>query len=82
MVVECRCINVYSDMNPWIDFVFIPYTNDFAKAEDIIAKAYNDWWDSEEADYDIPIAEYIGMKLGENGIQYDVYFKSKSEDEE
>ena len=73
-------INVWSDMNPWIDFVIIP-KDDFEKAEKIISKAYDDWWDSEEANYDIPIAEYIGMKLIENGIRYDIYFQSENEDE-
>lgn len=80
MTKQCNCINVYSDMSNF-DFVIIPYTDDLKKAEDIIAEAYDDWWDSEEADYDIPIAEYIGMKLTENGIRYDIYFQSENEDE-
>lgn len=80
MTKQCNCINVYSDMSNF-DFVIIPYTDDWKKAEDIIAEAYDDWWDSEEGNYDISIAEYIGMKLTENGIRYDIYFQSENEDE-
>lgn len=80
MTKQCNCINVYSDMSNF-DFVIIPYTDGLKKAEDIIAEAYDDWWDSEEGNYDIPIAEYIGMKLTENGIRYDIYFQSENEDE-
>lgn len=80
MLNKVHGINVWSDMNPWIDFIIVPH-HDFEKAEGIIEKAYNDWWDSKEADYDIPIAEYIGVKLLCNGIQYDIYFNNESEDE-
>lgn len=35
-----KCINVFSDMNTWIDFVIIPCNNkDFTKAEEIDKKA-------------------------------------------
>lgn len=77
------CINVYSVTNQWIDFIIVPVDySDFGEAEDIINQAYDDWWDSEEADSDIPIAEYIGMKLTENDIEFEIYFKEKDEEED
>ena len=81
MIQTKTCINVYSDMNTWIDFcIAIGAYEDFTKAEEIVQKAYDDWWDSEEADSDIPIAEYIGMKLTENDIGFEIYFKNEEED--
>ena len=82
MIQTKTCINVYSNMNTWIDFcIVIGAYDDFTKAEEIVQKAYDDWWDSEEADYDIPIAEYIGMELTENNIEFDMYFNNDEEEE-
>ena len=82
MIQTKTCINVYSDMNTWIDFcIVIGAYEDFIKAEEIVQKAYDDWWDSEDADFDIPIAEYIGMKLTENNIEFDMYFNNDEEEE-
>ena len=80
MVPKRNCILVYSDMNTWIDFCILVLDKDFNKAMEVTAKAYDDWWDSEEADSDIPIAEYIGMKLTENDIEFEIYFKNEEEE--
>lgn len=82
MTQATSCINVYSETNPWIDFVIIPMSySHFDEAEAIVNQAYNDWFDGEESDSDIPIAEYIGMKLKENDIEFEIYFKEEEEDE-
>lgn len=81
MIQKRNCILVYSDMNTWIDFCILVSDKDFNKAMEVTAKAYDDWWDSEEADSDIPIAEYIGMKLTENNIKFDMYFNNDEEDD-
>lgn len=49
--------------------------------KDIINQACNDWFDSEEADSDIPIVEYICAKLTENNIEFEIYFKEEKEGE-
>ena len=81
MIQKRNCILVCSDMNTWIDFCILVSDKDFNKAMEVTAKAYDDWWDSEEADYDIPIAEYIGMELTENNIEFDMYFNNDEEEE-
>ena len=81
MIQKRNCILVYSDMNTWIDFCILVSDKDFNKAMEVTAKAYDDWWDSEEADSDIPIAEYIGMKLTENDIEFEIYFKNEEDDD-
>ncbi len=74
------CINVFSDMNTWIDFciVFELYT-DFTKAEEIVKKAYDDWWEPLDAQFE-PISDYISRCLTENDIKHEIYFKN-DEDE-
>ena len=81
MIQKRNCILVYSDMNTWIDFCILVSDEDFNKAMEVTAKAYDDWWDSEDADFDILIAEYIGMKLTENNIKFDMYFNNEEEEE-
>ena len=81
MVQKRNCILVYSDMNTWIDFCILVSDEDFNKAMEVTTKAYDDWWDSEETDFDIPIAEYICMKLTENNIESEIYFKNEEEDD-
>ena len=80
MIQKRNCILVYSDMNTGVSFCIVVSDKDFNKAMEVTAKAYDDWWDSEEADSDIPIAEYIGMKLTENDIEFEIYFKNEEED--
>ena len=81
MVQTTGCINVYSEMNPWIDFVIIPYGYNYADAEKIVTNAYEDWWD-DEVEIDMPIAEYIMSKLEENDIDCEIYFNSKWEEDD
>lgn len=79
MVQTKTCINVWSDMNTWIDFcIVISDYEDFAKAEEIVNKAYSDWWDDDTCE---PIADFIGGKLTENGIDFEIYFKEEKAEE-
>lgn len=79
MIETKTCINVWSDMNTWIDFCVIVLPKDFFMAEKIIRKAYDDWWELEDAAF-LPIAEYIGLCLKENEIEHEMYFKNKEEE--
>lgn len=80
MLRVTNCINVYSDMNTWIDFCII--LNDdrkLSQAEEIINKSYDEWWELPDAAFE-PIADYIGRKLTENGIKFEIYFKQGEEE--
>lgn len=80
MIQETSGIHVYSDMNPWIDFVItIDAYEDFQKAEEIIRKAYDDWWELEEAESEA-IGDWIGGRLTENDIVFEIYFKNEEDD--
>lgn len=74
-----KCINVFSDMNIWIDFVIIPCNDeDFTKAEEIVSKAYDDWWTLSDAEFE-PIADWICRCLDNNDIEFEIYFKDEEE---
>ena len=71
------CTNVYSDMSTWPDFcvVFHPHT-DLEEAEKIVQKAYNDWWELPDEQFE-PIADYIIRCLTENKVEYKIYVMDK-----
>lgn len=81
MVVERRCINLYSDMNPWMDFVVLVNEEDFGKAKKILQDSMNSWFEDEDAECE-PIGEWISNKLKENKIEFEMYFKSEDEEVE
>lgn len=79
MIRTTNCINVFSDMNTWIDFCIILKDNhEFLRAEEIVRKAYDDWWELPDAQFE-PIADWIGRCLEKNGIEFEMYFKDESE---
>lgn len=73
------CINVYSEMNPWIDFCIVPgFAENLSKAEKIVQSAYDDWFSCES---DETIADYISRALTNHGIAHEIYFKDEEEEE-
>ena len=78
MVEIKTCINVWSDMNTWIDFCIISDC-DIELAKEVVQAAYDDWWVCEDAQFE-PIADYIGRRLYENGIEFDIYFKNEEDE--
>ena len=80
MIQTKTCINVYSDMNTWIDFcIVIGVYEDFTKAEEIVQKAYDDWWELPDAQFE-PLADWVSRCLKENDIEFGIYFKNEEED--
>ena len=79
MIQKRNCILVYSDMNTWIDFCILVSDKDFNKAMEVTAKAQDDGGESPDAEF-LPIAEYIGNWLKENGIKFDMYYSNEEED--
>ena len=51
MVRTKTCINVYSEMNPWIDFcIVISDEKDITDAKEIIEQAYDSWFSAKKSD--------------------------------
>lgn len=75
MIKTSTCINVYSEMNTWIDFcIVIGAYEDLSKAEEVVQQAYDDWWKLSYAQSE-PIADYIAARLTDEEIEYEIYFK-------
>lgn len=78
MVTERRCINVWSDLNEWIDFCILVSDTEFNKAKEIVEIAYSNWWDNDTCE---TIADYVCRCLTDNGIEHEIYFKEDDEEE-
>ena len=78
MIQKQNCILVYSDMNTWIDFCILVSDEDFNKAMEVAAKAYNNWWELPDAQFE-PLADLVSRCLTENDIEFDIYFKDEEE---
>lgn len=81
MVRTKTCINVYSEMNPWIDFcIVLENENDISDAREIIEQSYDSWF-SAKNQTDEPIMEYISRRLNEVCIWHEIYFTDKEEED-
>ena len=81
MVRTKTCINIYSEMNPWIDFcIVLENENDISDAREIIEQSYDSWF-SAKNQTDEPIAEYISRRLTEVCIWHEIYFTDKEEED-
>lgn len=79
MVEIKKCINVYSELNPWIDFyVVINNEKEFGEAYVVVDRAYDEWNETDNCE---PVADYISGKLTERGIKHEVYFKDEEEEQ-
>ncbi len=80
MVTKEDCINVYID--DYLDFMIdIVSLEEFKRAIKIIEKAEEEWF-SDEHISDETLSEWIGEKLTENEIEYEMYFKNEEEDDD
>lgn len=81
MVRTKTCINVYSEMNPWIDFcIVLENKNEILDAREIIEQSYDSWF-SAKNQTDEPIMEYISRRLNEVCIWHEIYFTDKEEED-
>lgn len=82
MVSIISGINVWSDMNSWIEFIVVPTIHiNFDKAKDIVNDAYDSYWEDESAN-DETMVDWVRSKLDKEGIEYDIYFMETEDDEE
>lgn len=80
MVQPTNGFHVYSDLNTWIDFmIVIDIYENFSKAEKIIREAEETYWTDEDA-YSETMADWIGSKLEENNISFEIFFKDEGEE--
>lgn len=79
MVDAKVCLNVYSKINPWIDFCILVDDSVLINAKRIVNRSYSEWFASDFAD---PIAAFISNELTRNGIEHEMYFKHEESEED
>lgn len=73
MVQEASGFRVYSDLNPFIDFMIVlDMYEDFNKAGEVIKSAEKAYWADEDAE-SASMTDWIGSKLEENGISFEIF---------
>lgn len=78
MVIERRCINLYSDMNPWMDLVILVNDEDFDKAKEVTEKAFDDFWNDPKVEEECwAYGDWVEWKLKEVNIKCEMYFRRK-----
>lgn len=83
MVIERKVINVYSDLNPWIDFIVdIEAPGNVERAKGVIEQAFNEWIEDNEKVGDATVIEYISEKLKAENISFEIYIKFEEAEEE
>lgn len=81
MVEQKATINVYSEMNPWIDFcIVLADEKEIKIANEVIKKAYDEWF-LPDNQTDEPIIEYISERLKDACIDHEIYFTGKDEED-
>lgn len=71
-----RCIRVYSEMNEWMDCIFIVSAEDAERAEKVLQEAWDSYW--EDGD-DWCYGNYLSDKMIKAGISFDVYYADSEE---
>ena len=80
MIKENICINVYSELNEWIDFcITVNDLYNLQAAKEIIDKAYDEWFNNDICE---PIADYICRSLEDKKIEFEIYFKEEQLEDE
>lgn len=80
MTRQIQAINVYSQLNDWIDFVIVLENHkESDRAEEIINKAADRWFEDDIYD---TFADYVCFELTKAKIKHDIYFKENTDEDE
>lgn len=84
MVLTREVINIYSELNSFIDFIVIPGDmGDIELIKDILDKALDRWMDTDNYPdlHSIPIGEYLKDCLDEQYLNFEFYSKDIDEED-
>jgi len=79
---DVTVLNVYSDMNTWIDCVIFVATENAEEAIKVLDKAFDDWNEPTEEAQDECYGDWLEAELKRNGIDCEIYYKPDNGDEE
>ena len=84
-MIELRnVINIYSELNPQIDIIFIVSDSNIVRAYDLLKQAYDDWFNLELNPLlqPVPIGDYLSDELTKANIYHEIYYRAESEENE
>ena len=84
MVEKYTYLHVYSELNPWIDFVItLSQSEDGDRAKQIAEQAYENWFKTtkEVEAGDTTIFGYIKGKLEEENIKCGIFYNDEVKDQ-
>jgi len=82
MITRPEVINVYSQMNPEYDFVFIINSGNEDEAAKLVDNAMYEWYEKQEEIGDMTMFEYICQVLSDKGFEFEGYIKETCNDEQ
>ena len=74
--IEDTCIRIRSEMNEWMDCIFIVSEEDAVRAEKVLQEAWDSYWEDDDGWW---CGDYLEDKMIKAGIAFDSYY-AESED--
>lgn len=84
MIQTIKVINIYSELNPFIDFIVNPVdVDDTELIKKILEEALDRWLDIENYPnlQSIPIGDYLKECLDERMLNYEIYCRLEDEED-
>ena len=78
---EKTVINVYSEINDWMDCLVTVKTEDAPVATGVLEKAWTSYWEDPEAE-DQCYGDWLDWALQQAGIEHEMYYKPSDSDED
>ena len=79
-MIEVRnVLNVYSELNPQIDMIFIVSEDNMEYVYDLLNQAYDNWFNLELNPelQSVPIGDYLSDELIKANIYHEIYFRNR-----
>lgn len=84
MIEVKSAINIYSELNPQIDMVFLVSEDNMEYVYELLNQAYDNWFDLENNPelQSVTIGDYLSDELNKANIYHEIYYQSQPEDED
>lgn len=79
MIEVKSAINIYSELNPQIDMIFIVSEDNMEYVYDLLNQAYDNWFNLELNPelQSVPIGDYLSDELIKANIYHEIYFRNR-----
>jgi hypothetical protein len=74
-------INIYSETNTWMDATFTVDAKDEARAQEVLNKAWEAYWEDEDAENEC-YGDWLENAMQAAGIEYEVTYADDDSDED